>query len=195
MRIFFAVAVVSLIISCNNAGNGNNSSKPAVTDNAVAEKTADLYFDYSIDGKPEKVNPDNITTTYNQFSATDREFKIFAGNDNGPQLLLTIVSDMSKASSTPSGSKEAGNKLFQGSVSLQDYPTKGTTLNNYDGFINPKPEPVGDAIIISSSEVKGDKGRIITGSFKTKVENTADKKSIALEGKFRIFYEFKGDKF
>lgn len=84
------------------------------------ENTNEFYFDYSIDGKAFSVNEDDILTTYNEFGATQKEFKIFAGKDQERSLILTITSDMSKPSTTPNGSAEAGNPLSQGSVSLQN---------------------------------------------------------------------------
>jgi hypothetical protein len=160
-----------------------------------AEASPDLYFNYSINGQPFKVGAEDILTTYNEFSASDREFKIFVGGQDSPQLVLTIVADMSKPSSTPSGSGEPGHKLFQGSVSLHDYPKAGDTWNNFDGFATPKLDPNPGAIVITSSEKVANKSRVIAGTVNTATVSGVSEKPFQITGDFRIEHEFKGADF
>lgn len=199
-RTLSLVLILSLIIlySCNpNNGTDATNSKGQ---NENAERN-DLYFNYSIDGKEINVDTTDILTTYNEFSATDREFKVFAGKDGEPSLVLTLTADLSKPSSTANGAAEAGDKLGQGSVSLQNYPTKGFTFNSYDFLLNPKPAVIPDAIVITKSEKVGEVARILTGTINVTVRGGENKqndpaiKDYVIKGKFKIKHVFKGPKF
>ena len=199
-RILSQVLILSFTVLCScNANNG----KDATNSKGQNENTAsnDLYFNYSIDGKEINVDTTDILTTYNEFSATDREFKVFAGKDGETSLVLTLTADLSKPSSTANGSAAAGDKLAQGSVSLQNYPTKGFTFNSYDFLLNPKPAVIPDAIVITKSEKVGEVARILTGTINVTVRGGENKqndpaiKDYVIKGKFRIKHEFKGLKF
>jgi ABC-type oligopeptide transport system substrate-binding subunit len=174
---------LAILFSCNNK-SGTNSAQNAKND--------EFYFDYSIDGKEISLDTTDILTSYNEFSATDREFKVFAGKDAGPNLVLTLTADMSKPSHTANGSAEAGDKISQGSVSLQNYPSKGFTFNSYDYLLNPKPTVIPDAIVITNSEKMGETARILTGTINVIVrggenkENDPAIKDYVIKGKFRI---------
>ncbi|KQC00151.1 hypothetical protein [Pedobacter sp. Hv1] len=187
---------LSILFGCNS-GTDSANSKDQHTN---AEKNG-LYFDYSIDGKEISLDTTDILTSYNEFSATDREFKIFAGKDGGPNLVLTLTADLSQPSSTANGSATAGDKISQGSVSLQNYPTKGFTFNSYDFLLNPKPAVIPDAIVITKSEKVGEVARILTGTINVIVRGGENKqndpaiKDYVVKGKFRIKHEFKGIKF
>lgn len=199
-RTLSLVLILSFTILCScNSNNG----KDATTSKGQNENTEnnDLYFNYSIDGKEISVDTNDILTSYNEFGATDREFKVFAGKDGETSLVLTIVSDMSKPSNTPNGTPNAAEKLVQGSVSLQNYPTKGFTFNSYDYLLNPKPAVIPDAIVITKSEKVGEVARILTGTINVTVRGGENKqhdpniKDYVIKGKFRIKHEFKGLKF
>ncbi len=182
-----------ILFSCN----GNTNTTEDKTNVAVSSKADEIYFDFSIDGKEFHLTEADILTSYNEFGA-DKEFKIFAGKDGGPNLVLNLVSDMSKPSNTPNGTPQSSDKLGQGSVSLQNYPTKGLTFNSYDYLLNPKPQVIPDAIVITNSEKVGDKGRIITGTINVIVRGGENKqnepaiKDYVIKGKFKIMHEFKG---
>lgn len=189
--------ILFFLISCGNeAAEKTISSNPEKS----ASTSEDYYVDFTVDGKPVHVGEDNILTSYNNFSGKI-EFKIFAGNEGGPQLILTIPNDMSKPSTTPSGSSEAGYSISQGSVSLQDYPEKGDTFNSFDFTANPPLTPVPDAIIVTASEKLGEEGRIITGTINVVTipgnnpKNDPAVKPYTITGKFRVKHLFKGDKF
>lgn len=189
--IFFIATACTVIYACN----GNSQS----TKNEIDTKSQgeDYYFDFSIDGKEFHLTGEDILTSYNEFGA-DKEFKIFAGKDGGPNLVLNLVSDMSKPSSTPNGTPESSGKLGQGSVSLQNYPAKGLTFNSYDYLLNPKPVVIPDAILITNNEKVEDKGRILIGTINVIVRGGENKqndpaiKDYVIKGKFRIMHEFKG---
>ncbi len=183
------VSVLSILIGCGKSNDPENAKD-------------EFYFKYSIDGKAVSLTADDIMTSYNKFN-DHVEFKIFAGKDEGPQLVLTMVSDMSKPSSTPNGSETyAKGFLNNGSVSLQDYPSDKYTFNSYDYSLNPKPAIIADAIVITSSEPDGDIARILTGSINTIVRGgpnpaPADPniKDYVIKGTFRIRHLFNGVKF
>ena len=188
----FSFLLFTVIFGCNS----DNSQKTAT--NELPSNSDELYFIYSIDGKEINVDVTDILTSYNEFSATDREFKIFAGKEEGPSLVVNLVVDMSKPSSTPNGTPNSSDKLGQGSVSLQNYPQKGLTFNSYDYLLNPKPAVIKDAVVITSSEKVGDKGRIISGTINVTVKGGENKqndpaiKDYVIKGKFRVMHEFKG---
>lgn len=162
-------------------------------DNSADDISSEIFFNYTIDGKPYSFSADDILTSYNDFGNDDHEFKVYVGKDDGPQLSMTIINDLSKPSSTPSGDPVPTHKLFQGSVSLQDYPDKTYTFNSYDGLLNPKPTPTSDAIVITKSELEsGGKARIISGKLNVTVLGGENKtndpaiKDYVLKGDFRI---------
>lgn len=197
LNLLLTFIIAAVLTSC-----GNTASEKTATDEPEknTSQADDYYFNFTVDGKPVHVNPDNILTSYNNFSGKI-EFKIFAGNEGGPQLILTIPNDMSKPSTTPSGSSEAGYSISQGSVSLQDYPEKGDTFNSFDFTANPPLTPVPDAIIVTSSEKLGEEGRAITGTVNVVTipgnnpKNDPTVKPYTITGKFRVKHLFKGDKF
>lgn len=193
LSLILMTLMLGLIFGCS----GNKMQQ----ESAKSEKSEAFYFEYTIDGEAYTLDTTDILTTYNEFSATDREFKIFAGKEQGPNLVITLISDLSKPSSTANGSPEAGSKLNQGSVSLQNYPTKGFTFNSYDYLLNPKPEIIADAVVITNSEQLGEIGRILTGTINVVVRGGENKqndpaiKDYTIKGKFRIKHLFKGLKF
>jgi len=191
-----AFVITTSLLSCGNAASEKTTGGEA---EKMASQNDSYYFDFTVDGKSLHVKESDILTTYNDFGGKT-EFKIFAGAEGEPQLVLTIPNDMSKPSSTPSGSPEAGSSIAQGSLSLQGYPQKGYTFNNYDFLANPKPAPVPDAILITASEKAGEEGRIITGTINTTTfagdpGTDPANKPYTITGKFRIKHLFNGTKF
>lgn len=188
MKTLFALSLISLCVfsACNSKNN----------EVYAAENTAQTgeYFEFSVDGKTYSVAKDDVLTTYNEFGKAT-EFKVYAGKEGEPSLTLTIPANMGQASSTPSGSVDPGNSISQGSVSLQGYPEKGMTYNNFDFLANPPLQPVADAIIITSSEPVGKEGRIITGTINTTTIPDPGGKPYVIKGKFRIEHTFSGYKF
>jgi hypothetical protein len=191
--IFLTSLLFLAFTSCNK-----NEGKKVEHERSTTEGTDAFYFNYSIDGTNYKVAEDDILTTYNEFSATQKEFKIFAGKDQERSLVLTIISDMSKPSTTPNGSAEPGNALSHGSVSLQNFPEKGFTFNSYDFLLNPKPAVIPNAITITKSEAFEDNGRIITGTIDAIVRGGENKqndpkiKDYTIKGNFRVKHLFQG---
>lgn len=193
----FAILLIALVCPILFSCNSNTSTTEDKTSTNVDSKNDELYFDFSIDGKEFHLTEADILTSYNEFGA-DKEFKIFAGKDEGPNLILNLVSDMSKSSNTPNGTPESSGKLGQGSVSLQNYPVKGLTFNSYDYLLDPKPAVIADAIVITNSDKVEDKGRIITGTINVIVRGGENKqndpaiKDYVIKGKFRIMHAFTG---
>jgi hypothetical protein len=190
-KTLFAVVAIALF-SCNN-----EAPKEGVkTDNAQASEPAskDYYFEYTLDGKPMKVEAADIMCTHR---ATDKDtvFSIHAGKEEGVTLLLTVPQDMTKPSVTPSGSSDYAMNITQGSASLQNYPEKNLTSNSYSTTYADKTPVIPQSIVITSTEKDGDKARIITGTFDTKTysdESGTDPKRTehVIKGKFRIRHEF-----
>ncbi len=191
------LAVICLL-SCNNTTKNTDTSETNITNNAT------FYFDFSIDGKQFSINEEDILTTYNEIpkgkEVFKKVFKIMAGNYGETSLVLTIPNDMTKPSSTPSGSANLDDEISQGSVSLQGYPEKGYTFNNFEMTYPERAIVVPDAIIVTSTERVSD-GRIITGTFKTKVfggdnsKNDPNIKDRIIAGKFRVKHTFRDIKF
>jgi len=200
MKYLISLPIFIAAIFLASCGNTGSEKAPTTEPEKTVSQKGDYFVDFTVDGKPVHVGEDNILTSYNNFSGKI-EFKIFAGNEGGPQLVLTIPNDMSKPSSTPSGSAEAGYSISQGSVSLQDYPEKGLTFNSYDFTANPPLTPVPDAIVVTASELLGEEGRIITGTINVTTipgnnpANDPTVKPYTITGKFRVKHLFKGEKF
>lgn len=186
------------LVSCNNT---NKNADASGTDSAT---NAAFYFDFSIDGKPFSIKEEDILTTYNEIpkgkGVFKQVFKIMAGNYGETSLVLTIPNDMTKPSSTPSGSANLDDEISQGSVSLQGYPEKGYTFNSFETTYAERAISVPDAIVVTATERVSD-GRIITGTFKAKVfggdnsKNDPNIKDRIVTGKFRIKHTFRDIKF
>jgi hypothetical protein len=198
MKKSFIVAVaVIMSFSCNNAGSTNTSTAPTVESNTTGKA---LYFDFTLDGKEIHIPAEDILTSYN-VTSTDTVFKVFAGKDGGLSLVLTIPHDMAKPSTTPSGSPDFKYNITQGSVSLQNYPEKNFTSNNFNTTYPATAIPVPGAIVVTASEKDGTDGRIITGTINTKTFGDEDpskepsSKDHVIKGKFRIKHPFNGAPF
>ena len=181
--------VIVCFVSCNNSGGESKSAG-----------NEDLYFTFTIDGKEEvNIPAEEISTSYN-VALKKPVFKIFAGEYGKINLLLATTEDVTKPSSTPSGSKNFEDEITQGSVSLQNYPEKNYTSNSFDTNFPASSIPVPDAIVITESKRFGDKYRIITGKINVKVfggdsKNDPKVKDHVIVGKFRVKHEFSDVKF
>lgn len=176
------------LISCNNSGTENKSSN-----------SEDLYFTFTIDGKEVNIPSEEVSTSYNT-ALKKPVFKIFAGEYGKINLLLATTEDITKPSSTPSGSTNLDDEIKQGSVSLQNYPEKNYTSNSFNTTFPVSSIPVPDAIVITESKRFGDTHRIITGKINVKVfggDATNDPKvsDHVIVGKFRVKHEFSDVKF
>ena len=194
--LFYSFAM--LVMACGNNA-GTDKTQPSENNSTAAPKEDELYFNFTIDGKPQQIDAADISTSYN-VTSKDSVFKIFAGKDGGLTLLLTIPHNMAAPSSTPSGSPDYALNITQGSVSLQNYPKPTFTFNSF-GTTDPKESVVTpDAIVVTASEKVKD-GRIITGTINVKVfggdnkQNDPDIKDYIIAGKFRIKHEFRGSEF
>ncbi|RYY56831.1 MAG: hypothetical protein EOO09_04985 [Chitinophagaceae bacterium] len=185
-----------LLTACNNdpANAGKNN-----TAQTASASTGDFYFDFSVDGKEFHIPADDVLTSYRPDSKGN-VMKIFAGKDGETSLVLTIPGDLSKPSSTPSGSPDFALDITQGSVSLQNFPEKNYTTNSFNTTYPEMAVQVPDAVVITSSEAVGDKGRILTGTIKVKTfaehgSTDSKDKDRNVTGRFRVMHEFKGEKF
>ncbi len=176
-------------LSCNISGTESKSAN-----------SEDLYFTFTIDGK-EVVNipASEISTSYN-IALKKPVFKVFAGEYGKINLMLATTEDVTKTSSTPSGSKNFDDEITQGSVSLQNYPEKNYTCNSFNTNFPESSIPVPDAIIITGSKRFGDSHRIITGKINVKVfggdaTNDPKVKDHVVVGKFSVKHEFSDVKF
>lgn len=192
-KLFLSLSVVVLLIACSN-----NDKKTANATSASAtsgdKSSGDLYFDYTIDGKPMQIAAADISASY-YVTGNKKVFKIFAGKEGEPNVLLVIPHDMTQPSSTPNGSKDFDQEITQGSVSLQNYPEKNYTTNSFNTTYDEMSVVVPDAVVILSSEKEGNKARVITGTFNATTYGEKDGKdpkdtNHKVSGKFRIRHEF-----
>ncbi len=188
--IILSITVILIgFLSWNNSGGESKSVN-----------NEELYFTFTIDGK-EVVNipSEEISTSYN-VALKKPVFKVFAGEYGKINLLLATTEDVTKPSSTPSGSKNFDDEITQGSVSLQNYPEKNYTSNSFNTNFPESSIPVPDAIVITESKRFSDTHRIITGKINVKVfggDATNDPKvnDHIIVGKFRVKHEFSDVKF
>lgn len=188
----------SILLSCGN-GSSDSTTRATKTTETTSPKSDDLYFDFTVDGKEMHVAADDISSTYDATNK-DTTFKIFAGKEGAPTLLLIIPHNVANPSSTPNGSPDYAMNINQGSVSLQNYPEKNYTTNSFNTVYPEMSVPTPGAVIVTSSELMGDEGRIITGTINTTTygeKSHTDPKSTdhKIAGKFRIKHEFHGLKF
>lgn len=179
-------------LSCNNSSKTNTNESKTI-------QNEDLYFTFTIDGKEVSIPAEEISTSYN-VALKKPVFKVFAGEYGKINLLLATTEDVTKPSSTPSGSKNFEDEITQGSVSLQNYPEKNYTSNSFNTNFPESSIPIPDAIIITESKRFGDTHRIITGKINVKVfggDATNDPKvsDHVIVGKFRVKHEFSDVKF
>jgi hypothetical protein len=180
--------VIVCLLSCNNSDGESKS-----------ETNQDLYFTFTIDGKEVSIPSEEVSTSYN-VALKKPVFKVFAGEYGKINLLLATTEDVTKPSSTPSGSTNFEDEIKQGSVSLQNYPEKNYTSNSFNTNFPESSIPVPDAIVITESKRFGDTHRIITGKINVKVfggDATNDPKvsDHLIVGKFRVKHEFSDVKF
>ena len=185
--------VILCLISCNNSGSKNSDNESKTITNE------DLYFTFTIDGKEVSIPSEEVSTSYNT-ALKKPVFKVFAGEYGKINLMLATTEDVTKPSSTPSGSKNFDDEITQGSVSLQNYPEKNYTSNSFNTNFPESSIPIPDAIVITESKRFGDTHRIITGKINVKVfggDATNDPKvsDHVIVGKFRVKHEFSDVKF
>jgi hypothetical protein len=187
--------MLSAFFSCNS-----KTEKSTNTFEKIAEVSQDdFYFTFTIDGKEISIKPDDVSTSYNT-ALPIATFKIMAGNYGEISLVLTTTADMTKPSSTPSGSTNYDEQITQGSVSLQNYPEKNYVFNSFDKGSPATSMPVPNAFTITKTERVPD-GRIITGTFNVKVfggdnsKNDPNIKDRMVVGKFRVKHTFSDVKF
>ena len=186
-KILIIVFAATTLFACNNT-TGEKTKDSKITN------SGDLYFDYTIDGKEMHVDAADIMSTY-RANNTDTVFTIHAGKENGTALLLTIPHDMTKPSTTPSGSPDPKLNISQGSASLQNYPEKNYISNSFNSTYPEKSPVITDAIVVTTTEAQGEEGRIITGTFNIKTysdnkETDPKQTDHVIKGKFRIKHEF-----
>ena len=188
---------ISTFLSCNSKTEKNNENI-AQTEN-VAEVNEDFYFTFTVDGKEINIKPDDVSTSYNN-ALKKPTFKILAGNYGEISVVLTTTADMTKPSSTPSGSTDYDEQITQGSISLQNYPEKNYVFNSFDTGSVATSTPVSNAFVITKNEKVAD-GRIFTGTFEVKVfggdnkKNDPNIKDRIVKGKFRVKHTFSDMKF
>lgn len=191
-----ALIILSLLFSCNSSANKSDEKTEETTTEASND---DFYLIFTIDGKEVKIPIEEVSTSYN-VALKKPVFKIMAGEYGKINLLLTTTADVTKPSSTPSGSENFDDEIKQGSVSLQNYPEKNYTSNSYNMGDEKSKVISPDAILITKSERVGDKYRIIEGKINVTVfggdpgkdPNVKDRKIV---GSFRVKHEFSDVKF
>ncbi len=187
--------MLSTFLSCNSKSE-KNTDKSEITQEVIQDE---FYFTFTIDGKEINIKPDDVSTSYNN-ALKKPTFKILAGNYGEISVVLTTTADMTKPSSTPSGSTNYDEQITQGSVSLQNYPEKNYVFNSFDTGSPATSIPVRNAFVITKTERVSD-GRIITGTFNVKVfggdnkKNDPNIKDRMVVGKFKVKHTFSEVKF
>jgi hypothetical protein len=167
-----AASLFTILIapSCKDKTAGVPAAGGKTSAGVAPEKTAQAtegeYFKFTIDGKPQQIAADDVSTTFNPSS---EEFKVYAGKDGGLSLTLTIPKMPSCPCSVPAGAAP-GNVLSQGSVSLQNFPSKPLVFNNWYNGLAGTPAP--DAIKISDLGTLANGSRYISGTVSTTVLKT-----------------------
>ena len=136
--------MLSIFYSCNSKTEKNTNTSD------IKEEISqdDFYFTFTIDGKEINIKSDNVSSTYNT-ALSKPTFKIFAGKDGEITVMLTTTADMTKPSSTPSGSANFDEQITQGSVSLQNYPEKNYVFNSFDTGSPATSTPIPNAFVIT----------------------------------------------
>jgi len=184
-KILIILFAATTLFACNNT-TGDKTTDSKTTN------SGDLYFEYTIDGKEMHVDAADISTTYSA-NKTDTVFHInaHAGKEDDPALLLTVPHDMTKPSTTPSGSPDSKMNIMGGSATLLNFPEKNYTSLSFNSTYPEKSPVIPDAIVITSSEKQGEDARIITGTFNLKTygenkETDPKQTDHVIKGKFRI---------
>ena len=193
--------ILILCLSLSTFYSCNSKTEKSTNTSEIIEQVSqdDFYFTFTIDGKEINIKPDDVSTSYNT-ALPKATFKIMAGNYGEINVVLTTTADMTKPSSTPSGSTNYDEQITQGSVSLQNYPEKNYVFNSFDKGTPATSAPVPKAIVITKTERVSD-GRIITGTFNVKVfggdnsKNDPNIKDRMVVGKFRVKHTFSDVKF
>ena len=186
---------LSTFYSCNSKTEKNTNT----TEKTEEVSQDDFYFTFTIDGKEISIKLDDVSTSYNT-ALPKATFKIMAGNYGEISVVLTTTADMTKPSSTPSGSTNYDEQITQGSVSLQNYPEKNYVFNSFDKGSTATSTSIPNAFVITKTERVSD-GRIITGTFNVKVfggdnkKNDPNIKDRIIVGKFRVKHTFSDVKF
>jgi hypothetical protein len=97
----------------------------------------------------------------------------------------------------PAGSTQAGDILGQGSVSLQNHPDKGITLNSW--YLGQEGTPAPGAIVVTSIGTPAKGERSIEGTFAVRVLATESNGDVPgnrdleiADGRFRVVHSFVG---
>lgn len=200
------LAVVVAIASCSSkaAEPSKGTGSAAPTGGTVSTPTGALAFEFTVDGKPFRVDAADISSTFRAVG-DHAEFKVFAGAQGAPGIALTVPGPMTGPSSTPSGAPAVESGISQGSVSLQEYPEKGYTTNSFNATYPEMAVVAPDAVVITSIVADGADARIVTGTFSARTfgshsAGTPDPKDTdhVVKGSFRIRHEFtsmSGDRF
>ncbi len=194
-KILVLLLASTTLFACNNTTDDKTrESKTSNSETSGSGDTGDLYFDFTLDGKEMHVDAADILSTY-RASNTDTVFKFHAGKEDGPILILTLPHDMTKPSTTPSGSPDYNLNITQGSASLLNYPEKNYTSNSFNNTYPERTPIIEESIVVTSTEKQGEEARIITGTFNTKTysdnkETNLKETDHIIKGKFRIKHEF-----
>jgi hypothetical protein len=194
LTLFFILFV--FFLSCNSTVKQTDNTSLVIENET---QNQDFYLIFTIDGEEVNIPMDEISTTY-RIPSKKPVFKIMAGEYGKFNLLLIIPSDVTKPSSTPSGSPNFDDEITQGSVSLQNYPEKNYTSNSYKMGTEQSNIISSNAIVITKSERIGDTHRIIEGTVNATVfggepGNDPSVKDRKIVGKFRVKHEFTDLKF
>lgn len=193
MRAFFLSAGLALLAGCGDTsgpGTANTSSGAAAVP-MPASHEADVHFLLAVDGRNIPISNDDVLVT----SQPDGSLRIFAGPDDGTGVVLTIPDIAACPCSVPAGSSDAGHLLNQGSVSLQNHPEPGVTLNSW--YLGRSGTPASDAITVTDIGTLRAGVRFIAGKVHaTALANAGDgQRDTVVDADFRVRHEPRGGAF
>lgn len=160
---------------------------------APASAAAEEYFSFVVDGRRIDIDPDDVLTSF----WTDGTFKVYAGAEGSASLALTVPNVAACPCAVAAGSIEPGDPISQGSVSLQNFPESGNTLNNW--YLGLDGTPPGAAVtVVDIGHVEAGV-RYIAGTFSTTVLKTdsngdgpGNRDYAISEGRFRVRHQLDG---
>lgn len=179
------------LVACGGEAPADTRADNAAV--APAPAAADEYFSFVIDGRRIEIDRDDVLTSF----WPDGTFKVYAGADGSVSLALTVPNAAACPCTVAAGSIEPGDPISQGSVSLQNFPEPGNTLNNWYLGLDGTP-PSAAVSIVDIGHVEAGI-RYITGTFNTtvlKTESNGDgpgNRDYAIsEGRFRVRHQLDG---
>jgi hypothetical protein len=193
MRIRHALAVGSIVLVACSASGGDGVGTAVAPAPAATSDAGAPFLSFRIDGEAFSIPAEQISTSYQ----VDGTLKIFAGDYRALGLVITVPDLAACPCRVPAGAVDADSPINQGSVSLQNHPDPGNTLNSW--YVGQPGVPNADAVVVTDLGQVHDGQRLISGEFRTRVLRTesngdgAGNRDYELtDGRFRVAHAVHG---